>query len=401
MPPAVTTRWARHALYLLFLLPGLTMASWVTRTPALRDGLQASTEQMGMILFGFSAGAMCGILGAGKLVGRFGAHQVMRWGLLGLSAGLLVLAAGSELNSALLAFAGLFVYGMGMGVADIAVNIEGAAVEREINQPIMTTLHGFFSLGTLVGALAGMAMTALAIPLALHLGAAALLSALAVVLLAAQAPRASERATDGQPASADGDFSWAALLSDRRLLLIGFVVLAMALAEGAANDWLPLLMIDGHGFAETTGTLIYLVFTVGMTLGRFAGAPVVQRFGRTLTLRASALVGAASLALVVFCDVQWVAAAAVMLWGIGASLGFPLAISAAGESGAHSDQRVRLAATAGYLAFLVGPPLLGFIGEHYGLRLAMLPVLTLVALAFVVASALQQAPQQSSPARPV
>lgn len=386
-----TYRLARYALYLLFLLPGLTLASWVTRTPALRDGLSASTEQMGMILFGFSAGAMCGILSAGRLIARFGAHRMMRTGLLGLSAGMLVLAGSSELNSAWCAFAGLFIYGIGMGWADIAVNIEGAAVEREIDAPIMTTLHGFFSLGTLVGALAGMGMTALQVPLDLHLIVAALLSAVVTLALAPHAPRASEGAAN-QPTTQTAEFAWGALLSDRRLLLIGFVVLAMALAEGAANDWLPLLMIDGHGFAETTGTLIYLVFTLGMTLGRFAGAPVVRRFGRTLTLRASALLGAASLALVVFCDVQWIAAAAVMLWGIGASLGFPLAISAAGESGAHSDQRVRLAATAGYLAFLVGPPLLGFIGEHHGLRLAMLPVLTLVALAFVVASALREQP---------
>ncbi|MFJ4454867.1 MFS transporter [Pseudomonas sp. NPDC089392] len=387
--PSLVTRWARYALYLLFLLPGLTLATWVTRTPALRDGLQASTEQMGMILFGFSAGAMLGILSAGRVIGRFGANRVICLGLLGLSAGLCVLAASSDLSSAWCAFAGLLLFGLGMGWADIAANIEGAAVERAIDAPIMTTLHGFFSLGTLVGALVGMAMTAINVPLDLHLLAMAVLSALATLALIGHAPRASEQPA-AQQAASDASFSWWALLKDRRLLLIGFVVLAMALAEGAANDWLPLLMIDGHGFAQATGTLIYLVFTVGMTLGRFAGAPVVTRFGRAATLRASALLGALSLALVVFCDVQWVAAAAVMLWGIGASLGFPLAISAAGESGDHSDQRVRLAATAGYLAFLVGPPMLGFLGEHYGLRMAMLPVLLLVAIAFVLASALQE-----------
>ncbi|QHG65753.1 MFS transporter [Pseudomonas putida] len=387
--PATHTHWSRQALYLLFLLPGLTLATWVTRTPALRDGLQASTEQMGMILFGFSSGAMLGILSAGRMIARQGANHTLRLGLLGLSGGLCVLAASSELNSAWCAFAGLLVFGLGMGWADIAANIEGAAVERAIDAPIMTTLHGFFSLGTLLGALVGMAMTAFEVPLDMHLLAIAGLSAIATLALIGHAPRASEAADERQ--DSDGNtLHWATLLKDRRLLLICLVVLAMALAEGAANDWLPLLMIDGHGFAPTTGTLIYLVFTIGMTLGRFAGAPVIRRFGRTFTLRASALIGTLSLALVVFCDVQWVAAAAVVLWGIGASLGFPLAISAAGESGADGDQRVRLAATAGYLAFLVGPQLLGFIGEHFGLRLAMLPVLTLVAVAYVLASSLQE-----------
>ncbi|MGJ7552038.1 hypothetical protein [Pseudomonas alloputida] len=86
--PATLTHWSRQALYLLFLLPGLTLATWVTRTPALRDGLQASTEQMGMILFGFSSGAMLGILSAGRMIARQGANRTLRLGLLGLSGGL-------------------------------------------------------------------------------------------------------------------------------------------------------------------------------------------------------------------------------------------------------------------------------------------------------------------------
>lgn len=378
---------ARRALYLLFLIPGLTMATWVTRTPALRDGLAASTEQMGLILFGFSAGAMTGILSAGPLVARLGSHRLTLVGLLALPVSLCVLAAGNDLLSMAGAFAGLFIFGLGMGWAEIAVNIEGAAVERASGRPIMTTLHGFFSLGTLVGALAGMAMTALDVPLGRHLWAIALLSVLLVLALIGKAPRLSEQ--QGADHAEGPATALRSLLVDRRLLLICFVVLAMALAEGAANDWLPLLMIDGHGFAHTAGTLIYVVFTLGMTLGRFAGGRVVARIGRAATLRGSALIGALSLGLIVFCDSQWIAAAAVVLWGLGASLGFPLAISAAGDSGRDSDQRVRVAATAGYMAFLVGPPLLGFIGEHFGLRLAMLPVLGLVAMAFLVASAVQ------------
>jgi len=389
---------ARRALFLLFLVPGLTMATWVTRTPALRDGLSASTEQMGMILFGFSAGAMVGILSAGRLVERLGSHRLALLGLLALPLSLCVLAVGSVWLSMGCAFAGLFIFGVGMGWAEIAVNIECAAVERALRRPMMTTLHGFFSLGTLVGALAGMGMTALDVALEMHLGVVAGMSLVMVLVLIGEAPRLSEHGSSADQGATGEAMSWRALLTDRRLLPICFVVLAMALAEGAANDWLPLLMIDGHGFAHTTGTLIYVAFTVGMTVGRFAGGWVVNRLGRSATLRGSALTGALSLGLVVFCDVQWIAAAAVVLWGLGASLGFPLAISAAGESGEHGDQRVRVAATAGYLAFLVGPPLLGFIGEHFGLRLAMLPVLGLVAVAFVLASALQDGRKAAGPA---
>lgn len=382
--------WARYALYVLFLLPGLTMATWVTRTPALRDGLSASTEQMGIILFGFSTGAMTGILSAGKLVERYGANRIILVGLMALSVGLCILASSVGFDSIACAFAGLFVFGVGIGWAEIAVNIEGAAVEREIRQPIMTTLHGSFSLGTLIGAVLGMAMTASGIALNIHLGFVAALCAVATLVVIRKAPRLSEQPQSEQQVGAQTS-SWFKELRDGRLILIGYIVLAMALAEGAANDWLPLLMIDGHGFAETAGTLIYVAFTLGMTVGRFGGGVVIRRFGAVNTLRASAFVGALSLAVIVFCNEPWIAAAAVVAWGLGASLGFPLAISAAGASGTNSDLRVRLAATAGYLAFLVGPPMLGFIGEIHGLRLAMLPVLAVVAIAFVVASALKEA----------
>jgi fucose permease len=379
------TNRAILVLYVLFLLPGLAMATWVTRTPALRDGLSASTEQMGIILFGFSAGAMVGILSAGVLVSRLGANRVILLGLILLSAGLMVLAIGYTGASIETTFAGLFLIGAGIGWAEIAVNIEGAAVERQIKRPIMTALHGNFSLGTLIGAVVGMGMTAFDISLSTHLAVVAVVSGMVTLAIVRRAPRASEAKVDEQLTVEKGKTVSVNLLKDPILLGICFVVLAMALAEGAANDWLPLLMIDGHGFGETTGTLIYVTFTLGMTIGRFAGGAIVNRIGIAPALQLSAVIGAVSLLTIIFIDAPWIAAFAVVFWGLGASLGFPLAISAAAASGSDTDRRVRLASTAGYFAFLVGPPMLGFIGEAWGLRYAMIPVLLLVAFAFIVA----------------
>src|SRR5699024_9244314 len=151
-----------------------------------------------------------------------------------------------------------------------------------------------------------------------------------------------------------------ALWKDSRLILIGCIVLAMALAEGTANDWLPLVMVDGHGLDATLGSAVYAIFAASMTVGRFAGGPIVARGGRS------------RLALVAYVDHQAVAVTAAVLWGLGASLGFPLALSAAGDSGPNPAARVALASIIGYLAFLVGPPLLGFLGEAVGLRGALI-----------------------------
>lgn len=129
------------------------------------------------------------------------------------------------------------------------------------------------------------------------------------------------------------------------------------------------------------GRPVDAVFAASMTLGRFVGGRFVDRYGRAAALCASAVIGALGIALVILVDHQAVAAAAAVLWGIGASLGFPVALSAAGESGEDSAARVSLAATVGYVAFLVGPPSLGHLGEHFGLRNALFLVLILVVAA--------------------
>jgi fucose permease len=129
-----------------------------------------------------------------------------------------------------------------------------------------------------------------------------------------------------------------------------------------------------------------------MTVGRFAGGPFLNRYGRVPVLRVSAMAAVAGIGCVSLVDDQGVAAMGVLLWGLGVSLGFPVAMSAAGDpadSGGDPAARVSLVATMGYLAFLVGPPLLGVIGQDYGLRPALLVPLGLLVLTVFLAPALQ------------
>ncbi len=188
------------------------------------------------------------------------------------------------------------------------------------------------------------------------------------------------------PEVAHGEAKGLPVWHDVQLLLIGVIVLAMAFAEGSANDWLPLLMVDGHGFSPPSGSLIYAGFTFGMTLGHFTGGWFIDRYRRVAVVRGSAVMGALGIRLIIFVDNPWVAGISVLLWGIGASLGFPLTISAASDTG-PARKRVSVVAITGYLSFLVGPPLLGFLGEHFGLRSAMMVVLGLVMVAALVARA--------------
>lgn len=372
------------ALFMFFFLPGLLMASWATRTPAIRDILSVSTAEMGTVLFGLSVGSMSGILCSAWLVKRFGTRNVIRTTMSCALFGMMILSLALWLSSAWLFAIGLGIFGASFGSAEVAINIEGAAVEREMNKTVLPMMHGFYSFGTLVGAGIGMALTAFGIPATLHILLAALVG-IAPILIAIKAiPDGTGKNTAEDKRHSEKGIPF---YRDIQLMLIGVVVLAMAFAEGSANDWLPLLMVDGHGFSPTSGSLIYAGFTLGMTVGRFTGGWFIDRYSRVAVVRASALMGALGIGLIIFVDSAWVAGVSVILWGLGASLGFPLTISAASDTGPDAPTRVSVVATTGYLAFLVGPPLLGYLGEHYGLRSAMLVVLALVILAALVAKA--------------
>ncbi|MFG3261774.1 MFS transporter [Streptomyces bobili] len=387
MDQAVRRR--RHALFLLFLLAGIAMSSWVTRTPAIRDRLELSTAHMGLVLFGLSLGSMAGISCSGRLVSRFGTRPVIVWGTWLLIAGMAVICWGTASASAPMVTAGLCAFGAGLGVGDVAVNVDGTDVERVGGRTTLPALHGCFSLGTVLGAGAGMVATAAGVPVHWHLAAIVLLAAGLLVYAARAIPEGTGRAAPEEPHEGGVGKRRAAVWKDGRLLLIGAIVLAMALAEGSANDWLPLLMVDGHGMDATAGSLVYAGFAAAMTLGRFGGTFFLDRFSRTVVVRASALSGALGLLIVIVSDNAVFAGAAVLLWGLGASLGFPLALSAAGESGPDQTARVSLVAVVGYVAFLVGPPGLGFLGGHVGLRPAMLVVLAGVVCAAFLAPAVE------------
>lgn len=398
-PMADPYRRRRLSLFALSLLTGIGLSSWVTRTPAVRDAVDASTAGMGLILFGLSVGSMAGVLSAGAFVRRYGARPVIVVGAVLTVVGIAVIGLGAGASTAAGVFAGLLLVGLGGGAGEIGLNIEAAAVETATRRPVLPLLHGCFSLGTVVGALAGIGLTAVQFPVLWHLLAVvAVMAALAGWAFPgipggtgreSSRPRARDRGAAGRSrVAARRPSVW----RDSRLLLIGVVVLAMAFAEGSANDWLPLLMVDGHGVSATSGSLVYAGFALAMTVGRFAGGPFVVRYGRATVLSVSAVGGAIGVAGVAFAPNPVLAGIAVALWGLGASLGFPVAISAAGDDPERGAERVSAVATSGYLAFLVGPPLLGFLGEHAGLRQAMLVVMALLVVAAIAARGARSRP---------
>jgi len=292
---------------------------------------------------------------------------------------LLGVALGVIVQQGVVVAAGLAGFGYGMGSGEIGLNVEGVALEIALGRSVVPSLHGCYSLGIFAGGLAGLAANSVHLAVPAHLVAVAVLTAAGSGWLVSRLPPltgAGPAGTDTATASTSdaGGRAWL----DSRLLALGAIILGMALAEGSANDWLPLIVVDGFGRSAALGSIVYAFFGLSMAIGRLSGGVVIDRFGRAPVIRASAVTAAVGIALVALVPNLWLAAFGTLLWGLGASLGFPVALSAAGDDPVHAAKRAAAVATAGYAAFLAGPPVLGFLAEEVGLRTAILVVLVAV-----------------------
>jgi MFS family permease len=172
-----------------------------------------------------------------------------------------------------------------------------------------------------------------------------------------------------------------------RTLLIGLLVLVMAFAEGTANDWLAVAFVDGHEVSEPVGAAAFGVFVTAMTVGRTAGTVALDAWGRVPVLFGATMLATAGSLVVAFANVWPLAMAGAALWGLGASLGFPVGMSAAADEERVAAARVSVVAVIGYTAFLAGPPVVGLLGDRVGVLKALLvvPLLLVPALALVPA----------------
>ncbi len=390
---------AKVATSLVFAINGWTFATWAGRIPTLREDLGLTPGQLGLLMLIGSAGSLIGLPFAGRLVHRYGAAWSVRTGAaLTLSALMVVGFTAGVHHSVPATMLPLFLSMLGIGVWDVSMNIEGAAVEHHLGRTIMSRYHAAFSLGTVLSALLSSGLTAARVPIVAHFWVAAPLIFLAVALCVRSfLPRAEETdepepyepepyepepsATTAVDPSAGGS-AW----REPRTLLIGLVTMVAAFTEGAANDWLSVAFIDGYHLPQWAGVLGFAVFLGFMTAGRWFGAPLLDRYGRVPVLRSLFVLAGAGSLLVVFGSAP-LAYLGAAIWGIGVSLGFPVGMSAAADDPARAATRMSVVSTIAYGAFLMGPPGLGWLGDHVGVlrALGVVSALLIVALAAVPA----------------
>ena len=381
-PAGVT---ATRATYSAFIASGFAFSSWASRIPQVRDRLGLEPSQLGLVLLAIAAGSLVALPASGWLVARFGSRAVVAWMSWTTATGLVVVGVGYGFGVWPVAV-GLFVFGFAQGAWDVAMNVQGALVEQRIGRAIMPRFHAGWSVGTVAGALIGAAMVAFGISVTVHLAVVAILLAglvpWAVRRFLADPAQTDARSADGARGSTGGPLqAW----REPRTLLIGLFVLAFAFAEGTGNDWTSIALIDGYATSAFVGTLGFAVFLAAMTAGRWFGPVWLDRYGRVVVLRWMSVVSLLGVLVFVVGQAVPVAFVGLVLWGFGLSLGFPVGMSAGADEPQMAAARVSVIASIGYCAFLAGPPLVGFLGDHITVLRSVTAVAVLLALAVLLA----------------
>jgi len=384
---ALSTQSWRNALFVVFLINGLGFSTWLARVPAIRDGLGLSTAEVAALLFTGALGAVSGLAFSSHIIAWVGQRNtIVFFGLLGL-AGLVGIGWGSTaFSSYTVTLVAIIAAGAGNGIADVAMNVEGASVERALSRNVMPWFHAFWSLGTVTGAGLAALASFVGIGLAAHASAIGLILT-ALLLLVSRFLSDDSESGVAEENSQTTLRERLAVWKEPRTIAIGLIALGMAFAEGSANDWLALAMVDGRDVSNATGALWFGLFTAGMMTGRIGGVWVLDRFGRVPVLQGSAVLAVGGLAMVILIPQLGLSAVGTILWGIGSSLGFPVAMSAAADNPRGSAARVSAVATLAYGAFLIGPPLIGGIGSQVGLLVALWAVVAMVVVSLLASPA--------------
>jgi MFS family permease len=370
------------ASYIAFATLGVMNASWAARIPQVKSQLGLSASGLGLVLLATAAGSLVSLPGAGPLVVRLGSRRALRGAGLLAAAGVVVVALGSR-GQTTAVIAGLFVMGAAAGLWDVAINVQGAVVEQLEGQPLMPRFHAGFGVGTVIGAVIGVGMVAAHVSVTVDLVLVACAVPVSLWLATRSFVPDGDHLEPAEHGAARRHNAW----RERRTLLIGMLVLAFALTEGSGNDWISVSMIQGHHVAPVLGTLAYGLFLAAMTVSRWNGPQALARFGRVRTLRALVLIAVTGL--IVFAFVPWTPLAflGVVLWGTGASLGFPVGMSAGADQPALAAPRVGVITSIGYVAFLGGPPMIGLVASWLGLPHALALVIVPLVPAAIIAGA--------------
>ena len=356
-------RWASRSQ---FFASGFIFATWGVHIPTVKGHYGVTEAELGLAMLAAGVGALMGLTQASRWIGRYGARTTA--GVCGavyalLLAGLVVMPDYAALLGLLAAF------GIVTSVFDVAINTEAAELELRNGHPLMSGMHGMFSLGGMAGAVTGSAALAAGMAPQSHLMLVAIAMALAIVASAQwMLPKEATASAAGNE-----DFR----LPRGALVILGMLAALGLIAEGAIYDWSVLYLKQELGSPQQQAALAYASFSAAMAATRFGGDAMRARFAPAVLLRGSALLAAASMTLVLLTDAPWLALVGFAGVGAGFANVVPILFAASARvPGVEPARGIAAVSAAAYLGFMAGPPMIGFLAELSSLTAALYVVVT-------------------------
>lgn len=354
---ATLFRKYRVATSIFFFIAGLTFSTWASRIPAIQAKLHLTDAGLGGVLFALPLGLMAGLPLSGWMVSKFGSKPMMICAAI-LYPGILFLLASSTSVPQLTT--SLFLFGFFGNLLNIAMNTQAVGVEGLYGRSVMASFHGLWSLAGFSGALIGTFFVSQHLSPLIHFSVVIFL-ALGLVLFFFNNTLPHDTGTR----KTEKIF----VRPDKKILLLGLIAFCTLLCEGAMADWSGIYFKTIVSAPAALITLGYVAFTSTMALGRFIGDSLVTKFGVKRMLQISGILITAGLLLSVFLPYLITATAGFLLVGFGVSSVVPIVYGVAGKSKTMSPGTALAAvSTIGFLGFLVGPPLIGFIAQAISLR---------------------------------
>ena len=386
---AIRGRWAVAAI---FFMNGLVLGAWAPQIPVLLMRLEITEFTLGLLLLLFGAGAVSAMVLAGHLIARHGSKSITTLFAISCCFGLLIVALAPTVATAAVA---MFIFGGTFGATDVSMNANAVTVEKRLGRAIMSSSHGFWSLGGFVGGSTGGLMIVnwghLAHAVIVTI-AAGIITAVAIRHLVADPPIAQQHRKFTLPRQPG-------------IYVLGVMALLVMNSEGAILDWGALYLNQELGSDIATAGLAFGAFAGAMAVMRFLGDGVRNRLGAVTTFRISCLVASAGILVAGLSPWAWLAIGAFAVAGLGIANTVPILFSAAGnQPGTSSGAGVSVVTTMGYSGILVAPSLIGFIGERTGFAPIYIAIALMLALMFLAAGITRNAdfsPDSQDPVLPI
>ncbi len=361
----------RLATRMIFFIAGLVTAAWAVIVPFARFNTGVDEGVLGTLLLCLGFGAMMAMPVTGALTSRFGCRAVI---VAAVAVIILSLPLLAFVSTPLLLGVALFIFGIGIGVTDCAMNVQAILVEKNVGRPLMSGFHGMYSAGGIAGA--GAMTGLLSLGLSIVSSTLLILAAVFIIFLL------SYRKLLPYANPAEGP---AFAVPKGTVLILGLICFIIFMAEGTVLDWSAVYLVDSRGISSSLGGLGFAAFATAMTAGRLGGDYIVQRAGALVVVVAGAAAAVAGFLIIIYSTPLPLLLSGYLLIGIGCANIVPVMFSQIGKQDSMPQMvAVPAVTTLGYIGVLAGPAVIGYIAHHASLSHGFVFVIALLLMALLL-----------------